>query len=378
VLDRIAYYSKRANLVRPERPAQLRHQDVRPGEDGRFGSAGLFAGGKFAVADQKTEPGSRAAHFLFDNEVDRQMRSIALIAFVLVAVTAIMEPGPVESARVSRWGHLARDGALARLRGADSGRQADFSRSRLYYAAGALLVNGLGTEPARTIRTASLIFRPGHAGGGLPHARILSGSRPAVRLRVTRDQPRLLSARSHHRHRRGAAVLSITLAMLGFAWFAFAGQRRGREVLALGLAGAFLLQGLDRLRDPGRRHARLHLATRSPGLLWRTVSWARTAPPRRDRGDLATCARAARRRRPLARVLDENFGRYFGREGDVPTTSSRSTTISARALSRDALGTVLAVRDLRLVEGRSAAPSRSEIFLLCWGARWDDPAHRYR
>jgi len=65
VLDRIAYYSKRANLVRPDGRPNFDIKMYALAKDGRFGSAGLFAGGKFAVADQN---GARleSCAFLFD------------------------------------------------------------------------------------------------------------------------------------------------------------------------------------------------------------------------------------------------------------------------------------------------------------------------
>ncbi|MFO0985536.1 MAG: N(4)-(beta-N-acetylglucosaminyl)-L-asparaginase [Planctomycetota bacterium] len=65
VLDRIAYYAKKAHLVRADGRPSFDVKLYALAKDGRFGSAGLFAGGKFAVADQN---GARLEDcaFLFD------------------------------------------------------------------------------------------------------------------------------------------------------------------------------------------------------------------------------------------------------------------------------------------------------------------------
>src|SRR5262245_49699385 len=242
------------------------------------------------------------------------MRPIAFILFFLVAATAIWNR--------DLWNpHEYRDGAISleMARSCDFvvptlGGQPFLEKPPLFYATGALLVNALGTEPARTIRTASLIFALATQVTVFLTAKILWGSRQALFACGVLATSFGFYQLGHTIVTDVALLFFISLAMLGFVWFAFAGGNRGRELLALGLGGAFLSKGLIGCAIPAVVIVAFSLATRSPRLLWRTVSW---------QGLLLFGGVAAIWLVPLAQRdggvhmrawLDENFGRYFGRE----------------------------------------------------------------
>src|SRR5262245_31558602 len=108
------------------------------------------------------------------------MRPLALILIALAAATGIWNR--------DLWNpHEYRDGAIAM----EMARSGDYvvptlggkpflEKPPLFYATGALLVDLLGTEPARTIRTASLIFALATQVTVYLMARMLFGARTAL------------------------------------------------------------------------------------------------------------------------------------------------------------------------------------------------------